>query len=184
MGVRPDCGRICVTACVSAVCLRHVEPAPQNGYDKARTWRGHLKTFAICAILSLGTGIIFWLLALWLYRSNRNRRLKCPTCGSKMNRLNEEEDNNYLSDSQDFEEQLKTVDYDVWVCPTCGTIERFPYAEQQTKYSKCPACGTVAMRLVKDIITRPATTRHDGGGSEDIRVRVLPPSGAEKIPNT
>lgn len=136
----------------------------KNGYDKARTWRGHLTTFAICGILSLGTGIIFWLLALWLYRSNRNRRLKCPTCGSKMNRLNEEEDNNYLSDSQDFEEQLKTVDYDVWVCPTCGTIERFPYAEKQTKYSKCPACGTVAMRLVKDIITRPATTRHDGEG--------------------
>lgn len=135
-----------------------------DNHGKALTWRRHLTTFLVLGILSLGAGLIFWLLALWLYRVMRNRRIKCPTCGAKMNKLSEEEDNQLLNDSQDFEERMKSVDYDVYECPKCGTVERFPYISKNTKYTECPRCHTRAMTLVKDVVTVQATTRRPGQG--------------------
>lgn len=135
-----------------------------DNYDKAMMWRHHLTTFLVTGIVSLGTGLIFWLLALWMYKSRRNARRKCPTCGARMRKLGEEQDNELLSASQDMEERLNTVDYDVWECPKCGTIERFPFKVKQKVYSECPNCHTVAMRLVEDRVIRPATARSEGYG--------------------
>lgn len=133
-------------------------------YEKTLMWRRHLPTYWGAAALSLGAGLVFALLALWRYRTVRTRPRKCDTCGHKMKRLGEEEDNALLTPSQDFEEKLKTVDYDVWECPHCGTVERFPFKARQVKYSKCPSCGTIAMGLKYDKTVVPPTTRHAGEG--------------------
>lgn len=133
-------------------------------YDKAELWRERRKTYLILGIVSLGTGLIFWLLASWIYNIWRTKRRKCPTCGHKMQRLPEDKDNELLNPSQDFEEQLNTVDYDVWECPHCGTIERFPFITKQTKYTECPACHTIAMCLKCDTVLQQPTTRRAGAG--------------------
>lgn len=135
-----------------------------RNYEKAMALRDSLKIFMWLGFMSLGTGLIFWLLTYILYRYTRTKRIKCPTCGTKMNRLGEAEDNELLNDSQDFEEQIKTVDYDVWECPKCGTVERFPFKADQKKYTECPSCHTIAMCLVSDVIVRPATIRREGYG--------------------
>ena len=100
------------------------------------------------------------------YRNVRNKPMNCPRCKGKMHKLNEQEDNNYLSASQDLEERLNTVDYDVWVCDKCGTIERFPFRTSQLKYQECPNCHTVAMCEVRDHTIVPATTRSTGIGEK------------------
>lgn len=135
-----------------------------DNYHKAMLWRGHLATYFWCSLLSFGGGLIFFILAFWFYRSIRTKRRICPNCGSKMHRLNEEEDNALLTPSQDFEEKLKTVDYDVWECSECGTVERLPFKAKQLKYTPCPSCGTVAMCLTGTRTLRPATTRSEGSG--------------------
>lgn len=136
-----------------------------NGnYSKAEMWRGHLGTYLWMGVLSLGSGLIFLLLAWLRYRSWRTRAVRCSTCGHKMKRLPEDKDNELLNDSQDFEEKIKTVDYDVWECPSCGTVERFPFKSRQKKYTECPRCHTIAMCLECDMVTRPATTRQTGEG--------------------
>lgn len=133
-------------------------------YEKASFWRSKLMIMLILGLLSFGTGLVFFVLSFAIYRSWRIRPLPCSTCGHKMKRLPEDEDNELLNDSQDFEEQLKTVDYDVWECPACGTIERFPFKSSQKKYTECPSCHTVAMSLESDSTVRPATTRTQGEG--------------------
>lgn len=133
-------------------------------YEKAEFWRSKLGTFAVIGLCSLGTGFVFFILAYILYRVWRMRPLPCSTCGHKMKRLPEDKDNELLSDSQDFEEQIKTVDYDVWECPECGTIERFPFKSSQKKYTECPACHTIAMGLESDSVVRPSTVRTTGEG--------------------
>lgn len=138
----------------------------KDNYHKAIMWRDSLTTFGAAAIFSLGSGLIFFLLALLLYRSYRTRKLKCSTCGAKMNRLGEEEDNELLSASQDFEEKLDTIDYDVWECPHCGTIERYAFNKKQQKYTECPNCHTVAMCLIGEKTLVPATTTHQGRGEK------------------
>lgn len=136
----------------------------KDRYMKAKGWHSHRIAYWILAFCSLGSGIVFALLAEWQYRRQRNKPLKCDLCGGKMKKLGEEEDNEMLNASQDFEEQLKTVDYDVWVCPDCGTVERFPFKAKQTRFSECPNCHTVAMCLVRDHTVVPPTTRSEGIG--------------------
>lgn len=136
----------------------------RTNYEKSLKWKQLTPTFWWTALFSVGSAVPFALLALWLSRSYRNKKLNCPTCGHKMNKLAEDEDNELLSPSQDFEEQIRSVDYDVWECPQCGTIERFPFRENQKKYSECPDCGTVAMCLKSRRTLVPATERYEGKG--------------------
>ena len=47
-------------------------------------------------------------------------------------------DNLYLNAGQDIEEQLGSVDYDVWLCPKCGETDIEPYLNHSSAYKQCP----------------------------------------------
>lgn len=133
-------------------------------YEKAKGWHNHQSTFKWLAIGSLGIGLIPFLLSRKHYHNARNKPMNCPACKGKMHKLNEEEDNNLLSPSQDLEEKLDSVDYDVWVCDDCGTVERYAFPNVHSKYQECPHCHTKAMYLAKDHTVLPATARSSGVG--------------------
>lgn len=156
---------LCVFCAVLMMLLIDVRASHgRDNYRRAMIWRSHFAIYWWSVLLSLGCTLPLAFIAYLLYRHARNVTEICPTCNGKMKKMNEEDDNNYLSSSQDFEERLGTVDYDVWVCPDCGTVERFPYREKQLKYKECPACGTVAMNLVCNKVLDPATTGKEGHG--------------------
>lgn len=144
--------------------LDYFNSRKRGNYQKALTWRPHIPTYWWGAVFSCGLALPIAILAWWLYRHARDKVEICDTCGAKMQKLSEDKDNAFLSASQDFEEQLGTVDYDVWLCPECGTVERFPYVERQLKYSKCPECNTIAMNLVMDKVVDEPTTKREGHG--------------------
>lgn len=133
-------------------------------YSEARGWHDQKGTYLALAILSLGLGLITYWLVKKKYNNARNKPMKCPACKGEMKKLNEEEDNNLLSPSQDLEERLNSIDYDVWVCEDCGTVERFAYPNKNSIYQECPICHTKAMYLIKDHTVLPATTRRTGIG--------------------
>lgn len=135
-------------------------------YHKALVRHSHRLTYWLLALLSLGMALPVALIAEWLRRRSRNKPLKCAVCGHKMKKLSEEEDNALLSASQDFEEHLQTVDYDVWQCPECGAVERFAFKMPQNKYTECPSCHTIAMCEVRDHTVVPATTKQTGEGEK------------------
>lgn len=135
-------------------------------YSQSRVWYDHQTTYLLLAIFSFGLGLIPYILAKRKYHNTRNKPLSCPACKGKMKKLNEEEDNNLLSPSQDFEERLNSVDYDVWVCPDCGTVERYAYPNKNSIYEECPHCHTKAMTLVKDHTIVTPTTRRPGVGEK------------------
>lgn len=133
-------------------------------YMQARGWHDQKNTYLALAFLSLGVGLIPYMLVKRRYNQARNKPLQCPTCKGKMKKLNEEEDNNLLSPSQDFEEKINSVDYDVWVCEDCGTVERFAFPNKSSKYEECPHCHTKAMTFVREHTVVPPTTRASGIG--------------------
>lgn len=133
-------------------------------YEKALAWRKTLWPMVAIVFLTLGFGLIVAIPALILYRRNRNGTHKCSNCGAKMKKLSEEEDNTKLTPSQDLEERLDTVDYDVWVCPDCGSIDKFAFKKDQNKYTQCPSCGTVAESLTEDHTIVPPTVSREGVG--------------------
>lgn len=136
----------------------------RDNYRRAMTWRNHMPTYLWGLLFSGGTALPIVIAAYILYRYARDVTEICDTCGAKMKKLNEEEDNAFLTPSQDFEEKIGSVDYDVWLCPECGTVERFPYMEKQLKYKQCRECHTIAENLVCDKVVVPPTTTREGVG--------------------
>lgn len=133
-------------------------------YTQARAWAEDQTYFLLLAILSLGLGLIPYILVRKKYHKLRNAPMQCPACRANMNKLNEEEDNNLLSPSQDLEEKINSVDYDVWVCPDCGTVEKYAFPNKHSIYEECPHCHTKAMYLVRDHTVMAPTVRSSGIG--------------------
>lgn len=144
------------------------------------SWKQTFTILVVATVFSLGMALPVMLLALWRMKRARNRPIKCPNCGAKMHKLNEEEDNALLTPAQDFEEKLDTVDYDVWVCPECNTVERYAFRVPQSKYTECPYCHTIAMEPVSNTILKHPTTRSEGLGQRVSRCQYC---GKEKRVN-
>lgn len=108
------------------------------------------------------------LIILWRLR---NHPRKCPHCHTPMAKLDEATDNRYLDYGQDLEEQLGSVDYDVWLCPECGQTEIIPYVNHSSTYKPCPRCGVRALALEMDRVTVPPTGRREGQGQRVYRCR-------------
>lgn len=85
----------------------------------------------------------------------RRQSVRCKNCGTLTKLLSETNDNKYLTLEQSFEEKIKSVDYDVFLCENCGRVEINKYNEKH-KYSDCPQCGTRSFCLANSYIaTRP-----------------------------
>ncbi|MDF1717537.1 MAG: TPM domain-containing protein [Antarcticimicrobium sp.] len=98
---------------------------------------------------------------LWLRRYLRNRPRPCPDCGTMMIRLGEEADDAHLDGGQTLEEFLKSVDYDVWACPSCEHMDILRYRNWFSGYGACPKCGYRALTTTTKIL-RSATTSRTG----------------------
>jgi len=87
---------------------------------------------------------------MWTKRQMQKIRqapIPCEVCGGTMHILSEAEEDRYLSVSQQLEEQLHAVDYDVFVCDECKNEAVFTL-DLPSAYSICPKCGTKA--FIKD----------------------------------
>ncbi|MCF3111187.1 TPM domain-containing protein [Niabella sp. CC-SYL272] len=83
--------------------------------------------------------------------------------GNEMRLLDEKQDNAYLTEAQKMEEQLKSVDYDVWA-EKQGKAFKLHGVLLSSKYSHCPKCNTMAYFLESDRTIEPATYSSSGVG--------------------
>ena len=78
-----------------------------------------------------------------------------------MVRLDETTDDAHLEPGQQLEETLESVDYDVWLCPTCQYALTIPHHAWFSRYSTCESCKR--RTLETDTLTLvAATTSHTG----------------------
>ena len=135
-----------------------------------------LTTKILSAVSSLpaevryGGGLVGGLLSLFGLifggrRYLRNRKRYCPKCRTMMTRLDEVADDAHLEAGQIKEESLKSVDYDVWCCPDCGTTKVIPYNSWFSSYTKCSRCKRCTMEMTSRTITS-ATTSSTGTGEK------------------
>lgn len=135
-------------------------------YGKAMTWRNALPRMAWWCILSAGAALPLLLICYLTYRYWRTRRLRCEHCNTMMHRLPEDKDNEYLTSGEDCEEQLGTVDYDVWLCPKCDNMKKYPFIKNQNYYKECPHCHHIAYGMKYDHTVVPATVHKEGVGEK------------------
>lgn len=91
----------------------------------------------------------------------RRQPIPCNTCDGTMRILSEKKEDEYLSVSQQFEEQLHAVDYDVFVCKDCGNEAIFTL-DKPSVYAECPSCKTKAFTLHKRTVMVAPTFIHGG----------------------
>lgn len=143
-----------------------------RGKDTAEAYHLFEKNKLAVMVLTAATlGMMAPVLVAWLLtmRHIRTRKHLCANCSTPMTRLDEETDNKYLTPAQDAEERLNSVDYDVWLCPTCNQTEIIPFINRQKNYSVCHVCGARTAALVSDRITRQPTTMTKGVGIRTYR---------------
>lgn len=118
---------------------------------------------AVASCLTLGMALPALIVA-WLVRRRIRGHRRCPNCGTAMRKIDEENDNAYLTPAQDTEERINSVDYDVWVCPNCRETDILPYVNQSKNYRVCNNCGSRAASLVADRVLMQPTTARRGRG--------------------
>lgn len=139
------------------------------GGEKAILWKGTLLTYTGLAIVSLGAALPFFLLAFYHYRHARYGEHPCPNCGDKTYLMKGPEAVTFLTPSQQFEEKIGSVDYDVRKCKNCGHTESIPFVNKKSHYKQCPHCGTRAYHLIGAEQIYAPTYQQDGYGEKRYR---------------
>ncbi|MDE7388800.1 MAG: TPM domain-containing protein [Muribaculaceae bacterium] len=143
----------------------------RSDYDRYRTLDRLWTPTLFCSFLCLGMPLVVLLPLMIARKHTRRGKHTCPNCGTRMNLVDEEHDNDYLTPTQDTEERINSIDYDVWLCPNCGTTEILPYVQRGNSFSECPYCHARALELVSDRVMRRPTVTTEGVGVRTYRCR-------------
>ncbi len=76
----------------------------------------------------------------------RTQPRPCSKCGNTMQLLKNSNENNFLTEQQQFEEKINSIAYDVWTCPACSHVQVQNYPNEKGQYQKCPSCRTRALQ--------------------------------------
>lgn len=153
-----------IIAAVAYISYRRKTRKMTSKSDKALEWRSSLSLLGFLSVGTVGTSLPFYLLALYHYRKARYGKRRCDNCGGVMTFVKGSEALGALTPSQQFEEKLGSVHYDVHRCRKCGNTEVTPYPSRNTRYTKCPHCGTRAYYFIGNTTLRQPTYTHDGEG--------------------
>ena len=136
-----------------------------RGLDRHARYR-ELNPFVrmLYAISYIGVGIPFLLYFPVKQYVNklRNGEHLCPNCKTKMNKLDEIQDNEHLTPAQDAEERYNSVDYDVWLCPNCGEEDVYAFENADSGFEECPHCHARTARYLRDRVVKLPTTKEEG----------------------
>lgn len=115
--------------------------------------------FLVATFGFIGIPVLAYLLLILFMRHARRAPAICPNCSHKMRLIDEVHDNDYLTPAQDKEENIGSVDYDVWHCDNCGTNLILPYVNPNTPYQVCQQCGARAqVEESNHVLMQPTTT--------------------------
>lgn len=107
--------------------------------------------------------IFLW--ARGLLKKLRNHPRFSKVNGKPMRKLNEGGEDEYLEKGQITEEDIQSVDYDVWITDNADDILILRYEKRFSKYSPCPKCSFKAYYQSRSE-TIQAATYHSTGTRE------------------
>lgn len=86
--------------------------------------------------------------------------------GDLLHKLNDQEEDKYLTNGQLTEEVVKSIDYDVWINLAGDDIVILPYHNWFTPFNKCEKCGFKTYFKVYDRVITAATYTSAGSGEK------------------
>lgn len=126
-----------------------------------------MKNGVIIATIFFPIPMIIFIIIYFVKINNfRNKPLICPVCTHKMVKQKNGNDLKYLNKSQKTEENIHSVDYDVWHCNNCGHNEVLGFDKPNSPYTVCPHCHARAYKFENDKILQRATPLSRGKGEK------------------
>jgi uncharacterized protein len=115
---------------------------------------------------------VFALPFLWLFwkrhqatlEALRYENINCEHCGTQMTLTSEDKDDEFLSKGQAKEEEIFSIDYDVWVCKDCKLNKILDYSNLKSKARECTHCHFTTSLFSRRETIEPATTSSQGYG--------------------
>ena len=155
----------CAIMALASLLMLAVALLNSRGKDRYAKYQALNKIYPAILFLSfigLGMPLIALIPTMVLRKRMRRGPHPCPRCGTPMQLIDEQHDNDFLSRAQDLEEQIGSIDYDVWVCPNDGETEIIPYLQRSSAYKECPVCHARTYRVISDRILIKPTTSNEG----------------------
>lgn len=133
----------------------------------------HFVWFWIRLFISICIGVLYGyvaqLLLKFYYPGVQAKKLKLyrytprvnPKTGNKMKLLSEEEEDAFLDEGMQAEENVFSVDYDVWIDEETGDTHIEKY-EGRLSALECDRCGFQTLKLEKEEIVKEATDHEEG----------------------
>ncbi len=108
-------------------------PASRGWWDNAKVMIGGLIALPLAIIMAIA--------------GYRGRTRRCPRGHGRMTRLSESQDDQEITAEDRLEEQLGSMDYDVWVCGQCAERTIVPHRRWFTSYRRCPECKRRTLKV-------------------------------------
>jgi len=123
----------------------------------------------VSIMLALIIGVIFQNILRFYYPFHIEKRLKrlrykprvSPKTGKPMKLLSEEEEDVYLDEGMQAEENIYSIDYDVWVDEETGYTKIEKY-QGHLHALQCPECNYQTFKVVKEEVVESPTTVTEG----------------------
>lgn len=111
-------------------------------------------------------------LPFWIVFRLRQRKLRYQPrvslhSGEPLTLLSEAEEDAYLSQGKQMEEELRTVDHDVWIDSSGEEVLVLPYKRFQLTYKVCPKCSFITCKQTGTRTLTEATYTSSGTGARD-----------------
>lgn len=149
-------------AMLAAFCFRLYTLRGRSDYDKYRAFAPWKPAFLVLTVGGLLLPLIATVPLLLCLNRWRNKPHVCPNCSTKMYKVDEVHDNEYLTPAQDLEERIGSVDYDVWLCPQCGETDVLAYILPSSTYKECENCHHRTARPVGYRVVKAPTAMSKG----------------------
>lgn len=91
--------------------------------------------------------------------------------GKAMVKMDEKTDDGFLNAFQLKEEELKSVDYDVWIDNPTNQVKIYRFENYGSKYKACPSCGTKAYLMIKNETLVSPTYESSGTGQKTYKCK-------------
>ncbi|HEX6368071.1 MAG TPA: TPM domain-containing protein [Longimicrobium sp.] len=140
-------------------------PAPQPAYQAPTAeWEpaaeregGGVPAAAVLALVAGLAGALYGAARLWRAKPRQTEH-PCPTCRRPMELLTETADEAFLDAGQRLEEQLSSVNYEVWRCAGCSVHHLLARPGTAGRTPKCVQCGYHTVDIRCTVLQWPTYT--------------------------
>ncbi len=136
---------------------------PQQKYARLKE---SMKDILFATIFAPLFFLPFLAFAFWKLKRLREHPRSCQKCQEAMVRLGESEDDPHLEKGRQLEEEIGSVDYDVWFCRNCSEVQILPYIKS-SPYKACESCTFIASHTERIRTELSPTYSASGRGARD-----------------